>query len=136
MAAFKSGARTATVMHQISKGYNDAQIQALAGYFSAAALSLLGLSACASTSIPSKAKVVVIGGGYGGATAAKYVRLLSDYKIDVVLIEPEQAFVSCPISNLVLAGVKQIGDITTPYAGLSGNHGVTVVRDYASAIDA
>ncbi len=102
---------------------------------SAAALSLLGLSACASTSIPSKAKVVVIGGGYGGATAAKYVRLLSDYKIDVVLIEPEQAFVSCPISNLVLAGVKQIGDITTPYAGLSGNHGVTVVRDYASAID-
>ena len=102
---------------------------------SAAAFSLMGLSACASTAIPSKAKVVVIGGGYGGATAAKYVRLLSDYKIDVVLIEPEQAFVSCPISNLVLAGVKQIGDITTPYAGLSGNHGVTVVRDYASAID-
>ena len=33
MAAFKSGARTATVMHQISKGFNDAQIQALAGYF-------------------------------------------------------------------------------------------------------
>ncbi len=103
---------------------------------SAAALSLLGLASCASTAIPSKAKVVVIGGGYGGATAAKYVRLLSDYKIDVVLIEPEQAFISCPISNLVLAGVKQIGDITTSYTGLSGNHGVTVVRDYASAIDA
>ncbi len=103
---------------------------------SAAALSLLGLASCASTSIPSKAKVVVIGGGYGGATAAKYVRLLSDYKIDVVLIEPERAFISCPISNLVLAGVKQVGDITTSYTGLSGNHGVTVVRDYASAIDA
>ncbi|MEO6017751.1 MAG: NAD(P)/FAD-dependent oxidoreductase, partial [Polaromonas sp.] len=103
---------------------------------SAAALSLLGLTACASTSsIPSKAKVVVIGGGYGGATAAKYVRLLSGYKIDVVLIEPEQAFISCPISNLVLSGAKQIADITTPYSGLSGNHGVTVVRDYASAID-
>ena len=81
---------------------------------SAAALSLLGLASCASTSIPSKAKVVVIGGGYGGATAAKYVRLLSDYKIDVVLIEPQEAFVSCPISNLVLGGTKQIGDITTP----------------------
>src|SRR3954469_6688957 len=103
---------------------------------SAAALALLGTAGCASTSIPSKARVVVIGGGYGGATAAKYVRLLSDYKIDVVLIEPEQAFISCPVSNLVLAGVKQIGDITTPYAGLSGNHGVTLVRDYASAIDA
>ncbi|MEY3473985.1 MAG: hypothetical protein RL087_443, partial [Pseudomonadota bacterium] len=67
-----------------------------------AALSLLGLGACATTSIPSKARVVVVGGGYGGATAAKYVRLLSDYKIDVVLIEPNEAFVSCPISNLVL----------------------------------
>ena len=102
---------------------------------SAVALSLLGLTACASTSIPSRAKVVVIGGGYGGATAAKYVRLLSDYKIDVVLIEPDQAFISCPISNLVLSGAKQMADITTSYAGLAGNHGVTVVRDYASAID-
>ncbi len=103
---------------------------------SSAALSLLGLGACATTgSIPAKAKVVVIGGGYGGATAAKYVRLLSDHKIDVVLIEPNDAFVSCPISNLVLGGSKQIGDITTPYAGLSRNHGVTVVKDVATAID-
>ena len=102
---------------------------------SSAALSLLGLTACATTSVPSKAKVVVIGGGYGGATAAKYVRLLSDYKIDVVLIEPQAAFVSCPISNLVLGGSKQIGDITTAYTGLGKNHGVTVVRDTASAID-
>lgn len=103
---------------------------------SSAALALLGLTGCASTQIPSSAKVVVIGGGYGGATAAKYVRLLSDYKIDVVLIEPQQAFVSCPISNLVLGGARQIGDITTSYSGLSGNHGVRVVHDYASAIDA
>ncbi|GAB3472930.1 NAD(P)/FAD-dependent oxidoreductase [Polaromonas eurypsychrophila] len=102
---------------------------------SSAALSLLGLGACATTSIPTKAKVVVIGGGYGGATAAKYVRLLSDYKIDVVLIEPQAAFISCPISNLVLGGSKQIGDVTTAYTGLSKNHGVTVVRDMASAID-
>jgi sulfide dehydrogenase [flavocytochrome c] flavoprotein subunit len=102
---------------------------------STAALSLLGLGACASTAIPSKARVVVVGGGYGGATAAKYVRLLSDHKIDVVLIEPQAAFISCPISNLVLGGSKQIADITTSYAGLSRNHGVTVVRDMASAID-
>jgi NADPH-dependent 2,4-dienoyl-CoA reductase/sulfur reductase-like enzyme len=102
---------------------------------SSAALSLLGLAACATTSVPSKAKVVVIGGGYGGATAAKYVRLLSDYRIDVVLIEPQAAFISCPISNLVLGGSKQMGDITTAYTGLSKNHGVTVVRDMASAID-
>jgi sulfide dehydrogenase [flavocytochrome c] flavoprotein subunit len=102
---------------------------------SSAALSLLGLGACATPSVPAKAKVVVIGGGYGGATAAKYVRLLSDYKIDVVLIEPQAAFVSCPISNLVLGGSKQMGHITTPYTGLSRNHGVTIVRDMVSAID-
>jgi sulfide dehydrogenase [flavocytochrome c] flavoprotein chain len=103
---------------------------------SSAALSLLGLSACATTSMPSKAKVVVIGGGYGGATAAKYIRLLSDYKIDVVMVEPQAAFVSCPISNLVIGGSKQIGDLTVPYTGLSKNHGITVVQDMATAIDA
>ncbi|MGA8513749.1 MAG: NAD(P)/FAD-dependent oxidoreductase [Burkholderiaceae bacterium] len=104
---------------------------------SSAAVSLLGLGACASTgSIPAKAKVVVIGCGYGGATAAKYVRLLSDYKIDVVLIEPNDAFISCPLSNLVVGGSKQISDVTTSYAGLSRNHGITVVKDLATAIDA
>lgn len=103
---------------------------------SSAALGLLGLAGCATTSIPAKARVVVIGGGYGGATAAKYVRLLSDYKIDVVLIEPNAAFVSCPLSNLVLGGSRDIGDITVPYTGLSRTHGVTVVRDTAAGIDA
>jgi sulfide dehydrogenase [flavocytochrome c] flavoprotein chain len=103
---------------------------------STAAISLLGLGACASTaSIPSKAKVVVIGGGYGGATAAKYVRMLSDYKIDVILIESNDAFISCPISNLVVGGSKQISDITSAYSGLSKNHGITVVKDMATAID-
>ncbi len=103
---------------------------------SSAAFGLLGLSGCASMSgIPASAKVVVVGGGYGGATAAKYIRLLSDYKIDVVLIEPQEVFISCPISNLVVSGVKQIGDLTQSYAGLGKNHGITVVKDYASAIN-
>ena len=102
---------------------------------SSAALGLLGLGACATTSLPSRAQVVVIGGGYGGATAAKYVRLLSDHKIDVVLIEPNAAFVSCPMSNLVVGGSKQLADITTPYAGLARNHGVRVVQDLARSVD-
>lgn len=102
---------------------------------SSAALGLLGLGACATTSLPSRAQVVVIGGGYGGATAAKYVRLLSDHKIDVVLIEPNAAFVSCPMSNLVVGGSKQLADITTPYAGLTRNHGVRVVQDLARSVD-
>lgn len=102
---------------------------------STAALGLLGLSGCATTSIPARARVVVVGGGYGGATAAKYVRLLSDHRIDVVLVEPNDAFVSCPISNLVLGGSKRMADITTPYTGLARNHGVTMVKDTVTAID-
>lgn len=103
---------------------------------SGAALSLLGLAACATPMrAPSRARVLVVGGGYGGATAAKYVRLLSDYKIDVVLVEPNSAFVSCPISNLVLGGSRSLSDITTPYDQLAKKHGVTVVRDMVASID-
>ncbi|MCM5679302.1 NAD(P)/FAD-dependent oxidoreductase [Schlegelella sp. S2-27] len=101
----------------------------------AAALGVLGLGACATSSAPSKAKVLVIGGGYGGATAAKYVRLLSDYKIDVVLVEPQSAFVSCPVSNLVLGGSKTLADITTPYDHLRRRHGITIVKDSVARID-
>jgi len=82
-----------------------------------------------------KAQVIVIGGGYGGATAAKYIRLLSGYKISVVLIEPQTDFISCPMSNLVLGGSKNLAEITTPYAALSSQHGVTLVHDYATAVD-
>ena len=102
---------------------------------SSTALSLLGLTACATISVPTKARVVVVGGGYGGATAAKYVRLLSDYKIDVVLIEPNEAFVSCPISNLVIAGDKTMADITMGYDGLRDKWGVKVMQDEVTAID-
>jgi NADPH-dependent 2,4-dienoyl-CoA reductase/sulfur reductase-like enzyme len=95
-----------------------------------------GLSAgCASTGLQSGPKVVVVGGGYGGATAAKYVRMWSDQQINVTLVEPNAAFVSCPISNLVLGGSKTMADITTPYDNLSKRHGVTVVRDMVTSID-
>ncbi len=107
---------------------------------SSASLGLLGLSACGTTpqhsTIPSKARVVVVGGGYGGATAAKYIRLLSNYKIDVVLVEPNDSFVSCPISNLVIGGSKTIADVTSSYDGLSKAHGVTIAKAMVSAIDA
>jgi NADPH-dependent 2,4-dienoyl-CoA reductase/sulfur reductase-like enzyme len=93
-----------------------------------------GLAGCASMSGDApKARVVVVGGGYGGATAAKYIRML-DNSIDVVLVEPGEAFVSCPISNMVLGGFRTMADITTPYAGLA-KYGVRVVRDSAAGID-
>jgi sulfide dehydrogenase [flavocytochrome c] flavoprotein subunit len=101
----------------------------------ASAASVLGLSACATTGSGSGPKVVVVGGGYGGATAAKYVRMWSDYGISVTLVEPNSAFVSCPISNLVIGGSKTMADITTPYDNLTKRHGVKVVRDSVSRID-
>jgi NADPH-dependent 2,4-dienoyl-CoA reductase/sulfur reductase-like enzyme len=85
---------------------------------------------------PSIGRVVVIGGGYGGATAAKYVRMWSNGRADVTLVETNAAFVSCPLSNLVLGGSRTLADITVPYDGLARNHGVRVVRDTATAVDA
>jgi len=69
-------------------------VQTLGAGSAVAGLGLLG--GCAGMG-GSSAKVVVVGGGYGGATAAKYVRMFSDYGIDVTLIEPNEAFISCPI---------------------------------------
>ena len=101
----------------------------------AAGFAAAGLGGCAHMGGGggSKARVAVVGGGYGGGTAAKHIRLL-DPSIEVVLIEPNEAFVSCPISNMVLGGFRTMADITTPYSGLA-RHGVRVVRDSATAID-
>lgn len=82
------------------------------------------------------ARVVVIGGGYGGATVARYLRSWSRGAVDVTLVEPDAAFVSCPLSNLVVAGYRQMADITLSYDALGRSHGVTHVRDTAVAIDA
>jgi sulfide dehydrogenase [flavocytochrome c] flavoprotein subunit len=100
----------------------------------AAGATMAGLSGCAGMPGLSKARVVVVGGGYGGATAAKYIRML-DPSIEVILVEPNEAFVSCPISNFVLGGFKTMAEITTPYSGLERSHGVKIVRDTATVID-
>jgi len=102
----------------------------------AAALGLLNAAGCATTpSLPAKTRVLVVGGGYGGATAAKYVRLLSQQKIDVVLVEPDAGFVSCPLSNLVIGGSATLADLGRGYDTLSRQHGVRVVRDSVARID-
>ncbi len=94
------------------------------------------LGGCAAPTAPTRAQVVVVGAGYAGATAAKYIRLLSDMRIGVVLIEPASMFVSCPLSNLVVGGWRALGDITLPYRGLTERWGVRRVQDEAVAIDA
>ncbi len=104
-----------------------------------AGVALGALGACAApgagSGAPARAQVVVIGGGYGGATAAKYIRMWSGNRIGVVLVEPNADFVSCPVSNLVIGGTRQIGDITTSYAALEKVHGVRRVRDTVTRID-
>ena len=88
------------------------------------------------TMAPSSGKVVVVGGGYGGATAARYIRMWSGGRVDVTLVEPELDFVSCPMSNLVLGGSRTLADITVGYGNLARRHGVRFIRDRATAIDA
>ncbi len=97
-----------------------------------AAASVLSAAGCAGTG--GKARVVVVGGGFGGATAAKYIRMW-DPSIEVVMVEREGAFTSCPISNLVLAGYARMDDIRHGYDGLR-RYGVQVVTDEVTAIDA
>ena len=104
---------------------------------SAGALSLLGTSAitgCASVGGVAKSRVVVVGGGFGGATAAKYIAMWSEGKIDVTLVERDAQFVSCPMSNLVLGGSKSINDISVAYGGLA-KYGVRHVKGEATGFD-
>ncbi|WP_298293809.1 NAD(P)/FAD-dependent oxidoreductase [Thiomonas sp.] len=107
----------------------------------AAAIGTLGLapalSGCASTarSAASKGKVVIVGAGYGGSTAAKYIREWSNNTIAVTVVEPGDAFISCPVSNLVIAGAKTLQDITVSYDALRQRHGVNWVQSTVESID-
>ena len=82
-----------------------------------------------------KAEIVVVGGGYGGATAAKYLRLFSNYTANVTLIEPNTEFVSCPLSNLVVGGSRQLSELTSAYSNLSKRHGVKLIKGSVASID-
>ncbi len=99
----------------------------------AAGLPMIGRAA---ELMPKGAKrVVVVGGGYGGTIAAKYIRMM-DKSIEVVLIERNDHFVSCPFSNLYIGGViKDLAPLTIKYDKLSANHGVKVVQADVTAID-
>jgi sulfide dehydrogenase [flavocytochrome c] flavoprotein subunit len=96
-----------------------------------AATSLAGCAGIASG--PSAGRVVVVGGGFGGSTTARYLKLWGG-NIDVTLVERNPNFISCPISNLVLGGYKRMADITQGYEGLKAS-GVKLVQGEATAID-
>ena len=80
-------------------------------------------------------RVVVVGGGYGGTIAAKYIRM-QDKSIEVILIEPNRQFVSCPFSNLYIGGLlKDMSTLTIGYEKLAANHGIRMIHDTVTGID-
>ena len=81
-----------------------------------------------------KPRVVVIGGGAGGATAARYIAKDSNGAIDVTLVEPTRTYYTCFFSNLYLGGFKSMDDLGHSYGGLAAN-GVNVVHDWAVGVD-
>ncbi|MEH2567399.1 sulfide dehydrogenase [flavocytochrome c] flavoprotein subunit [Bradyrhizobium sp. AZCC 2289] len=81
-----------------------------------------------------KARVVVIGGGAGGATAAKYLSLGSEM-LDVTLVEPKARYTTCFFSNLYLAGLRSLESLTHGYETLAQKYGVRVIHDSVTAID-
>ncbi len=104
----------------------------------ASAASALGMFGLASAAHAAKhggmgAHVVVVGGGFGGAACAKYLRRAG---IGVTLVEPSTKFVTCPFSNYVIGGLQKIDTITHGYDTLKKKHGVNVVHDSVTAIDA
>lgn len=81
-------------------------------------------------------RVVVVGGGYGGTIAAKYIRMM-DKSIEVVLIERNDHFVSCPFSNLYIGGLlKDLSTLTINYDKLAANHGIKFVQAEVTGVDA
>lgn len=107
------------------------------------------LAGCAGTQAPSVAagsaadlmpmgrarRVVVVGGGYGGTIAAKYIRM-ADPSVEVVLVERGDHHVSCPFSNLYIGGIiKDLSSLTIRYDKLVGNHGIKFVQAEVTGID-
>ena len=84
--------------------------------------------------LPDRARVVVIGGGIGGATVARYLAL-SASTIDVTLVEPQRAYTTCFFSSLYLAGLRPFESLAHGYEALTKRYGVTVVHDTALSID-
>ncbi|MDI1298686.1 NAD(P)/FAD-dependent oxidoreductase [Methylotenera sp.] len=113
--------------------FNRRDFIKLAGAASALLISHNGF---ARATKPPVGRVVIIGGGYAGATVAKYLRLWSLGSVEVIVVEPNSQFVSCPLSNLVLGGSKSINDLTFDYDALKNNHGIKWVQDTVTAIDA
>ena len=100
----------------------------------ASAATAVGLVGVPHLALGAAKKVVIVGGGTGGATAAKYIKRL-DSSIDVTVVEPEEAYYTCYFSNEVLSGERTLESLRVGYDGLKAL-GINMVFDSATAIDA
>ncbi len=101
-----------------------------------------GMAAASTLSAPmvhaashGKPKVVVVGGGAGGATAARYIAKDSAGEIDVTLIEPTRTYYTCFFSNLYIGGFRDLNSIAHSYGKLASEYGINVVHDWATGVD-
>ncbi|WP_150287374.1 NAD(P)/FAD-dependent oxidoreductase [Rhabdaerophilum calidifontis] len=101
----------------------------------AGAAALTGTLAAPMVRAQGKPRVVVVGGGAGGATAAKYIAKDSQGAIKVTLVEPKDTFTTCFHSNLYLGGFKSFDEITHRYDKLASAYGIRHVRQWATAVD-
>ena len=99
-----------------------------------AALGAGVVTSCARPPGKGAPRVVVIGGGYGGATCARYIRYF-DPDVNVTLVERRTHYQTCPFSNAVLGGIEAQASTIRDYAALKNNYGVDVVHAEATAID-
>jgi NADPH-dependent 2,4-dienoyl-CoA reductase/sulfur reductase-like enzyme len=107
--------------------------------FLKASLTGMSLAALPSLANPkgtwSVGHVVIIGAGFGGATAAKYMRLWSNGKVKVTMVEPRPQFISCPVSNRIFTGLVNIEGITHSYHELENKYGIRMINAHAHKID-
>jgi NADH dehydrogenase FAD-containing subunit len=108
---------------------NRRQFLKLAGV--ASMLAALPRAVSAQTVAP---RVVVVGGGFGGATVAKYLRMWGG-NVQVTLVDPNPNHIACILSNLVVTGALSMNRITLGYDGLAAKYGVNVMKGTAVALD-
>ncbi|WP_019592054.1 NAD(P)/FAD-dependent oxidoreductase [Thioalkalivibrio sp. ALRh] len=97
--------------------------------------SVTGVSGAIAGGYSNGARIVVVGGGSGGATAAKYLKTFSP-GLDVTLIEPNSTYHTCYGSNWVIGGFEDMDNIAQTYDALRDRHGIKVVADSVTAVDA
>jgi sulfide dehydrogenase [flavocytochrome c] flavoprotein chain len=100
----------------------------------AGAATAVGLVGAPHLALGASQKVVIVGGGTAGATAAKYIKM-ADSSVDVTIIEPNQEYITCYLSNEVIGGDRAFDTLKVGYEGLKA-HGINVVHEMATGIDA